>query len=981
MYLAEKQKQDAKILKELITFASTLILKDQTSADQHESVKSVTYANNYISAIEGTLPIENGVPCFTTSELREYNAIPDNTAYFIDCYRRNSLYIGNSDRRLKEVSEAASNTNYGNLTAPYRGNVYEANSYYRMLFYTYGCDPYDARRAQDMSIIAYNTGAVTSNIDLFRFNKIYDECRNLFMERLFNKAFEYTNTYRELVNFLLIVMTITRYLDEKLADLTIYKNYTAKDLRNLFYSFGFFNDSIIPSSFKEDVAKALYKLINAKATDAAFDIVVDDIFKSESIKIYKYVLVKEIADSEYKSKFFSDDTIAEPNPDSVSLKFYKIPYGVKDSIAYIKAHRGELSPVAYGDFVSNDRFWFPNEDDQGEAQLKANKDVSVLETKYISVTYKNDNLVSSAEKLALFFAMLHHVNAARLNVESSAMRGNVSLFDLMIAFVYTRALLITKLNPENIAVGNCYSTDPYSNNREFKHFIIMLNSILTNDDPNNPSLDPLKLYDFASKKVTNIIQPDPTSEDPISKAASVVCAVEDSSGYGAEEFPSRDELFARISSIPDLIREFKSISEFLDDMKYAVENIEQGLEYYSPDFVKKTPHGNYAIDYGILSQKFGNVPTFSASTIDRLEKDIIRVISSGDTEHILLKYGVGDGASEVFYNRLKTYGLNNYFEMKNALHIKEALIASEDNISNENYAGEDTYEKYLKENQPEFTARIMRIINESDDPLPEIEMISSSLASEIDAIFRRYELNDISFTSLDSLAIAAFASSLIAFIKSITLQIRSSADNTLEVEINEGSEDKMTLMDGLFYETEQQRILFDGSDLDDSGMAVFGSLTLKDSPHFSMNEMASTSLFKDGVSGSTDSILESFTNSPLNKPEVLRNLDIPDEDDDATGEAGLESILHFREEVFAHIVAASGIQPDEYDFDYILYKEASFISRRAINERFPLRSGEGFIKPPVSIIYFLKVNPSGTVLRTGNGPTLLALKTENRIIE
>ena len=989
MYLAEKQKQDAKIFKELIAFASTLILKDQSSADQHESYKSIMYANSYISAIEKTLPVVNGTPQFTSSELREYNAIPNNTEYFIDCYRRNSLYIADNEKRLKEVSQSAFNTNYSDITAPYRGNVYEVNMYYRMLYCKYGCDPYDARRAQDMSIIAYNVNSVTNNIDLFRFNKIYDECRNLFIERLFNKAFEYTTSYRELVNFLLVTMTVIRYMDEKLNDLIVYKNYTSKDLRNLFYSFGFFNDSVIPASFKEDVARSLYKLINAKATDEAFRIVVDDIFKSESIKLSKYVLVKDIRQTDYASSYFDGTPAPALNPDQVNLYFYKIPYDVVDSAAYINANADSLTPLKFKDVLSEDRFWYPeawewvdgrwvvNDDAEAEVErkLKVDTEFTVLETKYLSVTYKNDDLVGSAEKLALFFAMLHHVTAPYLIVESPTMKGNVPLFDLLTAFVYTRAILITKLNPANIAVGNCYSTNPFQNNREFKHFLMMLNTVINSGSDS----DILSLFEFPERKVTNIIRPDPTEADPASRSASVICAVEDSAGKATEAFPNRGDITNAVRSIPDLIDLYRYVCNYIDDLNFAVKHVEQGLEYYSADFVTKDNTGNLQIDYNILSNDIANFPLFMVHDIDRLDYDIVRVLASGDPSHELVKNKVGEGALAIYYNRLKTYGLNNYFEFKNTQHIKEALVSSEDNISNENYGGEDTYEKYLKENQPEFAASVLRIIEESDDPLPEIEMISSKLAAEIDSVFRKSEFNDVSFASLNSLAVAAFATSIISFIKSITLQIKSSNDSVLEVEINEGGEDKMTVMDSLSYESLQHRYIFDGTNFEDAIDAVTGFLTLKDSPHLHLRERGNNCYFKDfnPEEMETDDILSIVAGAPLNKPEQLAIQDIEDGGD--ADELG--SYLQFKEEIFAHVVMASGIQPDEYDFNYILYKEASFDSFRVINERFPLRNGEGFLKPMARVTYLLKVDPSGTVLQTGNGPVLLALKTENRIIE
>jgi len=925
MYLADKQKQDAKIFKELINFASNLVLKDQTTADYYESYKSITYANSYISAIDGTMQTENGIPVFTSNELKEYNAIPDAPKYFIECFRMNSLYIGTSDKRLKEVSEASFNTNYSASTAPFRGNVYEANLYYRTIYCKYGCDPYDARLADDLSIIAYNSDLITSNINLNRFNKIFNECKTLFLRTMYNTAFEGVQPYRSFVSFFLTVMTVIRYQDEKLGDLSLYKNYSAKDIKNLFYSFGFFNDTVIPAAFKEDVARSLYKLINAKATDEAFDIVVKDIFKSDSIRLSKYVLVKEFY-PEYVNDFlnpkapYHEIVYGSDHDDNVTLKFYRIPYEIENSAEYIEKMKDELTPISFEEIADEDRFWFPNitkviDDPDHPGMKKVVKDIDaigklvaedlpfgVIETKFLSVSYKNDDLVKSSEKLALFFSLVHNVNSPALMVESQVMKDTVHIFDLMIAFVYTRAILITGGNPSNIAVGDRYSLD--GTNREFKHFLEMLNETL------RPHNDPLYLYDFANKRVENRIPKEGGAMD----LASVVAGVEDSGGMSVENFPDRSALqgagesfgLSQIVTMEDLLEVYKRICEYLDDSGFATRYIEQGYEYLSPDFITVNDDKSCNINYDILKQENNHLILIGDDRNREAEPDIIRTISSGDAEHLLLKYGVDEGGNYHF-NRLLTFGLNNYFELKNALHIKEALVASNTDISNQRYDGEDTYLKFLSANHPEFTASIMKIIEEEaeDDMLEKIEAISSNLANEIDAVFRKYEVNDVSFGSLNSLAVAAFASSLIGFIKSITMQIRSTSDNTLEVEINEGAEDKMTMMDNLFYKDKQHRLLTDGSILEDAIDPTTGHVIFKDSPylgHFErdiIREFDPLTIDADlEATYDYNGIIDIMRKGAIGKPTVCRTSELEGLD--------LAGYLESKEELFAHIVDYDG---------------------------------------------------------------------------
>jgi len=900
MFLNDKEKRDAKILKELIAFASTLVLKDQTAADMYESYKGITYANSYISAIDGTLPVENDTPYFTSSELKDYNAIPNAPDYFVDCFRRNSLYIGSSDARLKEVSESSFNTNYGNATAPFRGNVYEANLYYRLLYCQYNCDPYDTRQAEDFSIIAFNTRAITANINLDKFNKIFNECKALFNKVMYNKAFESTQPYRSLVSFFLVTMTVIRYLDESLADLSIYKNYTAKDIKNLFYSFGFFNDSVIPAAFKEDVAKSLYKLINAKATDEAFEIVIDDIFKSNSIKLSKYVLAKTVRDDEVISDFFDCSKHYDGlNTSNCNLIFYKIPYDVVNSAEYINKMEesgNSLTPIEFEDIANEDRFWFPGDKDTAEEleELKRRiiqeMDFTVIETKYLSVSYKNDDLVKSAEKLALFFAYLHNANTTALDVESETMKETVSIFDLLIAFVYTRAIMITRGSPSNISVGDCFSTDPNGSNSEFRHFLEMLNEIIIKHEE-----DPLDLFEFSSKKVDNLIKNNDV--DP-AKMASLIAAVEDAGGKSVQEFPTKGELQSntmQIFSLSQLIEEFRKLCDYLDDSAFASAHVEQSQEYYSPDFIEKDAKGNViSINYKILSNPDNHLSLLGNITNIDAEPDIIRELASENPE--LVKYEL-DTTGDISTNRLQVFGLVNFFELKNALHIKEAIISGEESISNFKYAGEDTYIKYLTETHPEFANRVSSILEaHGDDWLSEIEAISAALAAEIDAIFRKYEFDEIEFSALDSLAVAAFASSLIGFIKSITMQIRSSADNTLEVEVNGGAEDKMTMFDNLFYEQKQHRMLFDGSNFEDAINPITGMIVLKDSPRFRNLERINSEYFKDHPvtdCHSAEEVLDLVKESSLMKPEVMKTSELEGEK--------LATILDVNEELFAHV--------------------------------------------------------------------------------
>jgi hypothetical protein len=272
--------------------------------------------------------------------------------------------------------------------------------------------------------------------------------------------------------------------------------------------------------------------------------------------------------------------------------------------------------------------------------------------------------------------------------------------------------------------------------------------------------------------------------------------------------------------------------------------------------------------------------------------------------------------------------LNNYFELKNAQAINEALISDEETISNYKYEGEDTFLKYISVAHPEFTARISQILEDEEDAIEEIEAISASLAAEIDSVFRKYDYTEMSFGSLDSLSVAAFASSLISFIKSITMQIRSSKDNTLEVEIDEGSEEKITMMDGLFFEDQQQRMFIDGSDLDDTMNVVSSQVVLQDSPMLNSFEIDNTKYFRENL----DITLDVLKGSPINNSMVSRVSDLynPSYSGSAPDATEIGSLLSPNEELFAHVTNEDTSEIPPYGFRAKQYRLAGYVSKRVL---------------------------------------------------
>ena len=836
MYIDEKNAEDSSMLRQLIKVSRNTITKDADLALQFETTRSMTLANYYISAKEGTLPIieDTGNPGFLAAELNEFNYIPNGVDIYVDCFLKNTKYIGDDDKRLKEVSENGIYTGIGDVSAPYASNIFEENKYYRVLCSKFGIDPYVSRKAANFDIIYIDPALQTSDVDLELYQQTYKESQELFTRSMYNKGFEYSDKFKSFIKFFLTSMTISRYTDQKLSNVIKFKNYSAKDLRNLFYSFGFFDDSFVPGSFKESVAKNIYKLINGKATDHSFDLIIDDIFANQDVSLNKYVLIKTPKiDKNYFEMSYED----AKNPANFSFDFVKIPYNIKNPLKYIQDNPDVMeNKITLEEMKGSDSYLDPNNPDlEKYKQAILDSGMPYIETKYIAVEFNAADNIIIGKKIALLFAMLHYTQDKTM-VQSKAMNTDVSLFDLVVAFMYTRALLITNNQPQFLDVGDQFGTTGKSI-KKFKQFLAMLSVAVYNESEKSENKDIYNLYNFIKGEFENRCT---VKETETETSSEVISLIHNAGPFNSEEIFKGDGLegsdgqhdyqkgtLGSLQTLLQILEHYRIICELIDDTTYAAANVEQYRDTYASEFIEteeNTDGSKYSksLDFrmDLRPEDRSRNKYWYRDNTDALHGDdrtgsgtedqsFIKGLTHDGTEYYGSSYAEGGtDRNELYFDRLKMYPLTEYMELRNALAGLEILFTNENHISNEKYGAFTTIEEYILDKHTYFKNKIEHILS-LDTWKEELSTYSANISAEIDQILANYAVESVSFGALSATTIASFAASLITFIKSVTVQTKNNSDSDIEIKINDIPEDKLTPFDNVVYEAERRERLYD----------------------------------------------------------------------------------------------------------------------------------------------------------------------------
>ena len=410
MSRAIQEERQAEKLKKLLSFAQTLVFKDEEKAYSFETPLSIELSNYYISARTEDLPY---LPAFDKkgfpSSLNDYNLIPNGIQYFIESYELNSKYVGSDEYRYKQVRESTYLTNMNQVDPAYKGNIFELNAYYRSLYNELNVDILKARTTKNYGILYYES-AYAEGIDIERFNNIYIETRSWFTHALENRAMQWDPNHRIFNLWMIVIFTIFAYLDEELEKAFNYDLFDQYDIRNMLYSFGITFLNFLPQDFQLRVLKNLKPLLRAKGTDKIFDIVIKDIFGYNAVQVYKYYLVRSnsIEDqviTEYKQGVTSLKKVLDSSSYE-SLYFIRVPYDVNNISQYLAENPIKTEDkISFSDVTLNDPYW-SNDVKEGIILESFANSPYIIESKYLDVG-NSSSFIPDIAGVTLFFSMLH----------------------------------------------------------------------------------------------------------------------------------------------------------------------------------------------------------------------------------------------------------------------------------------------------------------------------------------------------------------------------------------------------------------------------------------------------------------------------------------------------------------------------------------------------------------------------------------------
>ena len=250
-------REDIEELNNLTLYVSGLIIKDEHTAEEAETDRSLRLADRYIRATEGNL---KGARSF------EINAIIKNYA--------------------------------------------EENVYYKGLQDLYNISPYRARKAKDREIITSLNSSALSLSDQSLFQKCYYDTLKYYKEVTYTRAFSNQDHDVEFFNWYLVFSAALKYLNSKMEHYFDVDTYDKTKLKNGFISWGldYFDD--FPITYQRRVYKAINDLVRSKGTNEAF-LKIRGIFQFAGLNVNKYYLAK----NENSDRLTFYQTSIDKNPD------------------------------------------------------------------------------------------------------------------------------------------------------------------------------------------------------------------------------------------------------------------------------------------------------------------------------------------------------------------------------------------------------------------------------------------------------------------------------------------------------------------------------------------------------------------------------------------------------------------------------------------------------------------------------------------
>lgn len=244
MYNDVKKKTDFQIatetdiqeIRDVIDYASSLIIKNQQEADRYETIDTVRKATVYVSAV--------------------YN-------------------LNDSDNLDRHI-----------IIESYE----EKNKYYQELKDNYDIPYAEARNTKNFKVMKVMKNTLDREDEIL-FHQCYNETLEYYSQVIYTKAFNNQDYVYEYYKTLIMSMTIQKYLTRKLGYFFNIDLYDKKKLKNAFISYGFDYFDSLPLNYQRRLLKLLNELVQSKGTNSDIRKLLN-VFGFKNIDIYKYILTK-----------------------------------------------------------------------------------------------------------------------------------------------------------------------------------------------------------------------------------------------------------------------------------------------------------------------------------------------------------------------------------------------------------------------------------------------------------------------------------------------------------------------------------------------------------------------------------------------------------------------------------------------------------------------------------------------------------------
>lgn len=166
----------------------------------------------------------------------------------------------------------------------------ELNTYYIDLA-KLGVDVAIARLYGDHHIVKYDETLITSK-ELDTFIVTYYNVLRYFVDVFDNRSLHIYSNYKNIVNFLVMVSTINKIIDNDYKNVNVAKDYTSRDARNMLYSYGIYELDAIPLQYQIDIIENITSLLKKRGSDSVITEILN-MFTGARVNVYKYLMVKD----------------------------------------------------------------------------------------------------------------------------------------------------------------------------------------------------------------------------------------------------------------------------------------------------------------------------------------------------------------------------------------------------------------------------------------------------------------------------------------------------------------------------------------------------------------------------------------------------------------------------------------------------------------------------------------------------------------